>query len=61
MLKGHIHFLDVYFHSVFYLVKKELCSENILELDYKIVTGFFKNNILTLFDLGGFDTRNNFE
>ena len=26
--------------SVFYLLKKELCSENILELSYKIVTGF---------------------
>ena len=27
-------------HSVFYLLKKELCSENVLELSYKIVTGF---------------------
>ena len=27
-------------HSVFYLLKKELCSENVLELTYKIVTGF---------------------
>ena len=31
-------------HSVFYQLKKELCSENVLELSYKIVTGF--KNIL---------------
>ena len=27
-------------HPVFYLLKKKLCSENVLELSYKIVTGF---------------------
>ena len=27
-------------HSGFYLLKKELCSENVLELSYKTVTGF---------------------
>ena len=30
----------VVIHSVFYQLKKELCSENVLELSYKIVTGF---------------------
>ena len=27
-------------HLEFYLLKKELCSENVLELSYKTVTGF---------------------
>ena len=37
----NLHFVPyIVIHSVFYLLKKELCSENVLELSYKIVTGF---------------------
>ena len=35
-----MHFIPyIVIHSVFYLLK-ELCSENVLELSYKIVIGF---------------------
>ena len=35
-----ILFYTLLFIQCFYLLKKELCSENVLELSYKIVTGF---------------------
>ena len=36
-----MHFiLYIVIHSVFYLLKKELFSESVLESSYKIVTGF---------------------
>ena len=46
----YMHFTPyIVIHSVFYLLKKELYSENILESSYKNVTGFkqHRNEIMT--------------